>query len=57
MFTTLALGTLMDIVGLRIGVLGTSLALALGQLVVCFGVQIKAFWLVIIGRIIAGIAA
>ena len=47
----------MDIIGLRVGVLATTIGLSLGQLIVCIGVQASTFWVVLMGRIVAGIAA
>lgn len=47
----------MDIVGLRVGVLATCIGLSFGQFIVCIGVQVSTFWVVLMGRIVAGIAA
>lgn len=56
-FTTLVIGILIDFLGVRIGVISLSIGVALSQTIVAFGGMYKSYHVLLIGRMIFGIAS
>ena len=56
-FTTLVIGILIDFLGVRIGVISLSIGVALAQTIVAFGGMYKSYQVLLIGRMIFGIAS
>lgn len=56
-FTTLGIGVMIDFLGVRIGVVSLSVGVALAQTIVAFGGLYQSYLMLLIGRMIFGIAS
>jgi MFS family permease len=56
-FTTLVIGIMIDFLGVRIGVISLSVGVALSQVIVAFGGMYQSYLILLIGRMLFGIAS
>ncbi|CAD8086990.1 unnamed protein product [Paramecium primaurelia] len=56
-FLTLIGGVITNILGVRVAIIGFSLAIVIAQLIISFGGLYQNFWLMLLGRIIFGTAS